>query len=96
MLDYAKAAPLSWFFSMCYRVASSTVLDAKSRARISLIKDGEVRTKLHAVFAPETLPPHLYGTSVTYTSTIDVLFDPSSVIFPSRKYKLSQDTSVAK
>ena len=41
VLDYAKAAPLSWFFSMCYRVGS-TVMDAKSRARIQLVKDSEV------------------------------------------------------
>ena len=42
VLDYAKAAPLSWFFSMCYRVGSA-VMDAKSRARIQLVKDAEVR-----------------------------------------------------
>jgi len=96
VLDYAKAAPLSWFFSMCYRVASSTVLDAKSRARITLIKDSEVPAKLHSVFAPELLPPHLRGTSESYTSTIDVLFDASSVSFPPRKYKLAQDTSITK
>ena len=125
MLDYAKAAPLSWFFSMCYRVGSA-VMDAKSRARIQLVKDSEVshilnllkileccnwsdiywflatrlckiehhikspsfaqvKSKLHPLFAPETLPPHLYGTSTTYTSSIDVLFDPASVTFPPRK-----------
>lgn len=93
MLDYAKAAPLSWFFSMCYRVASS-VLDAKSRARITLVKDSEVRDKLHAVFAPDTLPPHLHGTSQTYTSIVDVLFDPSSVVFPVRRSKRLQDTAL--
>jgi hypothetical protein len=84
LLHYAKIAPASWFFSMCYKV-TSRVMDAKTRARFQMLKETEIKEKLHSVFDPATLPPHLLGTSSNYTSSIDVLFDVNSVAFPHKE-----------
>jgi hypothetical protein len=88
LLHYAKIAPASWFFSMCYKV-TSRVMDARSRAKFQMLKESEIKDKLHAVFEPATLPPHLLGSSADYQSSIDVLFDPASVVFPAREHKKS-------
>lgn len=88
LLLYAKIAPASWFFSMCYKV-TSRVMDARSRERFQMIKESEVRDKLHSVFDAALLPEHLGGFGQMYNSTIDVLFEPSTVVFPPRVSKKS-------
>ena len=96
ILHYAKIAPASWFFSMCYRI-TSRVMDSRYRAKFQMVKDSDIRDALHSVFDAEKLPLHLYGeekgldgsTSSDYSSVVDVLFDVSSVHFPSREGKPS-------
>ncbi len=83
---YAKIAPASWFFSMCYKV-TSRVMDARSRDRFQMIKENEIGDKLHTVFDAALLPEHLLGGGVMYNSTIDVIFDPATVTFPARGSK---------
>ena len=94
LLHYAKIAPASWFFSMCYKI-TSRVMDSRSRARCHMVKESEIKSKIHSVFDPQLLPAHLLGNSSVYTSSIDVYFDAASAVFPAKepKKKLLQKLS---
>jgi len=80
IVDSVKIAPASWFFSMCYRI-TSRVLDARSRSKFLMIKDHDVKAKLHSVIDPAQLPAHLYGTSTEYQSKLDIYYTDSSMQF---------------
>eukprot|EP01038_Epipyxis_sp_PR26KG_P012754 gene12754-17100_t len=80
VLQTAHIAPASWFFSMCYKV-TSRVMDPKSRERFKMVKAKDVRD-LHRNINPMFLPAHLDGTSNTYTSVLNIIFDPSESAFP--------------
>ncbi|KAJ1432949.1 hypothetical protein B484DRAFT_447495 [Ochromonadaceae sp. CCMP2298] len=84
LLDSAQIVPASWFFSMCYKV-TSRVMDAKSRAKFMMVKEAEISSKLHPLWHPQHLPEHLLGSSATYKSKLDIVYDPSSATFPEKK-----------
>jgi len=71
LLYKAKIAPSAWFFGMCYKVVSR-VMDERTRSKFETIDTSQLKSSLHKVIHPELLPPHLGGTSSTYTSLIIV------------------------
>ena len=60
-------------------------MDAETRTKFQMLKESEIQEKLHSVFDPSSLPSHLLGTSETYASSVDVLFDPSDIQFPEKE-----------
>jgi hypothetical protein len=62
-------------------------MDARSRAKFHMLKESEIKEKLHSVFEPATLPPHLLGSSADYQSSVDIPFDHTSVVFPSKEHR---------
>lgn len=57
-------------------------MSSHHRAMFQMIKSDEISKKLHPWINPEYLPEHLGGTSATYTSTVNVEFDPHRSRFP--------------
>lgn len=74
ILHSAKVVPSSWFFSSCYQLVSSA-LDETTRSKVEFIGEQELVKKLHLYVPPHLLPGHLGGTSQTYVSDIDIIYD---------------------
>lgn len=77
LLEKARIAPASWFFSFCYRI-TSRVMAPHYRHRFQMLQSHDLSTQLHPFIPPPQLPSHLGGTDLTsYRSEINVTFDPA-------------------
>lgn len=57
------------------------------RERFQMIKESELKTKLHPFIALSELPKHLGGYSEVYQSTVNINFDPQKSYFPIKPLK---------
>ena len=72
MVEHAKIAPASWFFSMCYRV-TGRVMDKESREKFKMVQPKDVKKILGPLFSADQLPPHLGGHSKLYADEVVIL-----------------------
>lgn len=71
MLDTSNVAPASRFFSLCYKI-TGRIMDKHNRDKFKMIHENDVPKVFGQLFPAISLPPHLGGSSTTYTSIVNV------------------------
>lgn len=71
ILDTARIAPASRFFSMCYKI-TGRIMDKYNRDKFKMIRESDMRKVFGPLWSDSDLPPHLGGSSVKYVSHVTI------------------------
>ena len=66
-------------------------MSASQRDKFQMVKEKDIRRDLHSILLPQQLPEHLGGSSKTYTSKVNIEFDPRLSKFPIDSKKRLRD-----